>query len=109
MSLSRKMAVVLLLALVGLTVASLLLYRYIVYQSYLELEQRQETQELSRAVQALQREVDYLDTFLSDWSSWDDSFQYIKDHNRRFADSNIQDSTFLENQLNLMAFIDMDE
>jgi PAS domain S-box-containing protein len=41
----------------------------------------------------------------NDWSSWDDTYQFIENNNTAYIDSNLPDETFIHLGLNVMLFI----
>ncbi len=59
-----------------------------------------------RVEQAFEVEIDNLNTKISDWSSWDDTYTYISDKNKEYEESNLTDSTMTNLGIQLMAFID---
>ncbi len=68
-----------------------------------ELEMDRTRVNLERVSQAFDVEKNNLSVKLSDWSTWDDAYQFIEDQNTEFIESNLQDLTF-EN-LNIYAMI----
>ena len=42
---------------------------------------------------------------VNDWSSWDDTYQFIENNNTAYIDSNLPDQTFINLGLNLMLFM----
>lgn len=68
-----------------------------------EIEMDRAEINLERVSQAFEVEKNNLSVKLSDWSTWDDSYQFNEDQNSEFIDSNLQDLTF-EN-LNIYAMI----
>ena len=65
------------------------LQRWVILPSFIELEQQQAQAELSRVIDAIEREVEHIDMLLSDWSVWDDSYQFVQDRNQAYIDSNL--------------------
>lgn len=41
-----------------------------------------------------------------DWAVWDDTYQYISDHNENYEESNLTPETFSNLKINAMAFVD---
>ncbi len=99
LSLQKKLLRLLLLAAVGFILAQLLIIIFFVYPSYTSLEQEKGRTDLERTLNALNNEVHHLDKFTHDWSSWDDSYQFILDGNKEYIISNLQLSTFIDNEL----------
>jgi len=65
------------------------LQRWVILPSFIELEQQQAHAELSRVMDAIEREAEHIDLLLSDWSNWDDNYQFVQDGNQSFIDSNL--------------------
>lgn len=64
------------------------------------------TENLERAVNAIEDDGRNLQIVVNDWASWDDTYQYIEDKNERYIKSNIVDSTFTINRLNFIIYFD---
>ena len=77
-----------------------------VTDGFQKLEQRDATVSVSRVHDAVNQQIDALDRTISNWSSWDDTYAWIDDHNAAFADSNLGDSVFGQLGANLLAFVD---
>lgn len=70
------------------------------------LENKDVTNNLARAVNAIEREHRSLEVVGADWATWDDSYKFIADRNQEFVDANLLDSAFSTKKINLMMFID---
>jgi PAS domain S-box-containing protein len=73
--------------------------------SFGELEHQEIQKDVERAVDALNREVTSLSTFVHDWSAWDDTYAFIEDRNAAYIEANLMDNTFSHYSLSLTAFI----
>ena len=99
------------LILVG-TIAILLLAllyalsQVILIDSFVQLEQNEVKQDTGRVSNALQSELAELNTTTSDWARWDDSYQFIQDHNEAYIQSNLGDETFINLGLNVIVYFD---
>ncbi|MDK9698577.1 MAG: PAS domain S-box protein, partial [bacterium] len=99
------------MGLVGITLLSLLafdagFYIFLSSRHYDNYEIKQIKRNASRAINAIDQELYHLDIFLSDWSAWDDTYEYIQNHNEEYVKANLLDNTFVTSKLNLMAFLD---
>ena len=65
------------------------LQRWVILPSFIELERQQAQAELSRVMDAIEREAEHIDLLLNDWSNWDDNYQFVQDGNQPFIDSNL--------------------
>jgi signal transduction histidine kinase len=74
--------------------------------SFLTLERQHINDNVLRVVHALKNEEHHLSQITNDWSSWDDTYSYIVDHNSEYESSNLLDSSFAINQLNLIYLLD---
>jgi|GEM_PF-1392357 len=106
MSLSKKtlvatlaMTVVLLAVIVGVS-------QTIFIHSFETLEKQDTQKNAQRAVEALNAELTSLDTITHDWAAFDDTYQFVKDRNQNFIDTNPTDQSFVNSSLNLIAIID---
>ncbi|MBA3533404.1 MAG: PAS domain S-box protein [Ardenticatenales bacterium] len=102
------------LLLISATLIGLILVLYAVLstlllRSFTELEDQQLRQNLTRAENVLLNEQEQLDTQLSDWAVWDDTYQFAQDGNQAFIDSNLADLTFSDMHLNLLAILDREQ
>ena len=83
------------------------LQRWVILPSFIKLEQQQAEAELYRVLDAIEREVEHVDLLLNDWSSWDDSYQFVQDRNQAYIDSNLVWEGLAGNSnINLMYFYD---
>lgn len=92
--------------------AFLLLFTFIVLRdlflgSYLGLERDDVHRNVDRAVDAIGGAADQLDIKLSDWSTWDDTYAFIEDHNDAYKQSNLQTNALTTLELNFMVFFDV--
>jgi two-component system, NtrC family, sensor kinase len=63
--------------------------RTLIYPRFLAIEHAQATQNLERAVQALQRELDQLVPLTKTWASWDDAYWFMQDRDQTFVTTNL--------------------
>lgn len=88
----------------GLTILTILcLYtisQLILIPSFKKLEQDRADRNIKRIEQAISAEVNNLDALDSDWSFWDDAYNFAKDKNQEFIDSNLNDDWFGKSSIN---------
>src|SRR5476651_1113909 len=65
---------------------------YLIQSEYIKLEADNVKKDTARTVDALGSRVDQLALKIPDWSSWDDTYQFITDHNHAYIESNLQNS-----------------
>jgi methyl-accepting chemotaxis protein len=73
-----------------------------------KLEHQDATENVGRVNDALNQELGAMDNTISNWSSWDDLYTYVLDHNDTFAASNLGDSVFGQLHANFLAIVDAD-
>ena len=71
-----------------------------------DVETRETASNLSRATNALQTELNSLNSFLMDWAEWDDSYKFVAKLHPEYIKKNLSPSTFLSQKLQLMVFLD---
>jgi PAS domain S-box-containing protein len=59
-------------------------------------------------LQAIQADVDYVDTITLDWSQWNQLHEFALDHNAEFADEEINPEALERLQLDVIQFLDPD-
>lgn len=105
MSLRRKT-----LLIVGGTVALLVIVlvgisQIIVVRSFAELEERETSVQVERALAAFDGRVAALETVAGDWAPWDDTYSFLEDGNQAYIDSNLAYETLQNLAVDFMAFV----
>src|SRR5476649_826409 len=77
---------------------------YLIQAEYVKLEADNVKKDTARTVDALGSKVDQLAIKIPDWSSWDDTYKYIQDHNSAYIESNVQNSALQSLSINFMLF-----
>ena len=104
---TRTLLVILsLFAIYGVT--SLTVYRWVIHPVFLTMEHRTARDDLERALRTLNREVHHLSSLCFDWSSWDDTYDFIHTLSNRYIKSNLGTATFTDNNINLLYIYDTD-
>lgn len=83
-----------------------LVHRQVLLPSFLDLERKHIDSNIQRVLRALDNETRHLNLLTSDWSIWDDTYKYVVDHNSEYEVSNLVDSSFTANQINLIYLLD---
>ena len=78
-----------------------------VFPSFVALEKSAAEQNLNRVKDAMQNELYHLDLFVWDWASWDDSYEFAEDRSEEYIDSNLTDSAFTSNGINLISYYNL--
>ncbi len=90
------------LASLGLSVAS----RYYLYPKFIQLENEQAIRNANIGLELLNNEVAVTADRPADWGYWDDTYEYVKDRNEDYANSNLSADTQYSLNLNLFAIYD---
>ena len=83
-----------------------MIHRHVLLPRFLELERQHINTNVQRVVRSLENELHHLSMLTNDWSAWDDTYKYIEDHNSEYESSNLTDSAFSINKVNLIYLLD---
>src|SRR3990167_6139115 len=108
MKLRNKILIVISLAWVVFLSLTYLGSKYFLTKSFLELEQDRAHRDLARIDQSLDQINHALYTFTSDWSHWNDLYDYVQGKNPQFVPNNLNMSAYVNSNINLMTFWDND-
>lgn len=106
MRLRKKTMLVITLTLAGLITVLFVIFRLLLVKEFTTLEQQYTLKNVEQAAFALSNELDAMDTKLSDWAVWDDTYQFIVDKNEEYIESNLSDATFPSLRLNAILYYD---
>ena len=106
MTLRRRILLALGLTLLGLVSGLTLLSRSLLMADYARLEQQSVTQNAQRTQQTFEQMLSNLHEKSSDWASWDDTYQFMRDHNARYITSNLTATALKSLQLEMVAYVD---
>jgi PAS domain S-box-containing protein len=99
----------LIIALVGLTVfvaAFYVLTGVTIDRTYARLDSQNVERQVLRARSYLIYSLETLGSTCSDWAYWDDTYQFVLDHNTAYADSNLTPSSLATIDVSTMVFLD---
>ncbi len=83
-----------------------IIQRTVVFPSFVKLDYEHAMTDVDRVVGAIDREIHHLSLFVADWSVWDDTYEFIANRNEEYIDSNLGDTTFVDDRLNAMYYLD---
>ncbi len=106
MSLRTKIILFIILSTVVTTVVTSFMLIVIILREFQAIEREQVVQNIQRVQEVIAVDIEHLDTKLSDWTMWDDTYEFIHNHNSRYIESNLQDLTLENLKINLMVFLD---
>src|SRR5262245_57675396 len=98
------------LAIIGLTLISLILSVYaasqiILLNSYVSLEEQSVRRNVERALNALNDEIAAIHATDREWAHWTDSYNFIEDRNDNYREGNTHDGIFYTYTLNVMLYV----
>ncbi len=108
MSLKLKVALIVVGIFLFYGISNFSIMQFIIYPSFLSLEQEEAVNDSVRVKQAISREIHHLDSFVHDWSSWDDTYAFVESLSSEYIKTNLSIATFIDNKLNLMYYCDKD-
>ena len=100
----------LLMVVVALVVLNGLLWlstRTILQQGFEKLESQQALRDMKRGINAIATDLSALATTCRDWSTWDDTYQFVVDRNEDYLESNVVESTFVQLELDVLLIFDV--
>lgn len=106
MTLRTRVLLVTGIALILLVSALYIVQRQVLLLSFAQLEEQQVQRNVRRAQRAIMEEVRQLDILAGDWAAWDDTYQFVQDHNEAYRKANLLDQVFLNARLNLIIIMD---
>lgn len=108
MSIRRKVILITVFGALAIIATLSLVSRSVLVTSYEKIEQEEMLDNLGRVDDALENILSNLDVKLSDWATWDDTYEFIVDLNSDYSTSNLQDEVLEILQLNSILYVDID-
>jgi diguanylate cyclase (GGDEF)-like protein len=109
MSITKKTLLVIIAMFAMIIVLIFFYFRVFVLKDYVKLEKQFLTKNIEQSKKALEDKINSIFTTARDWSAWDDTYSFISDGNREYADSNLVEENFSNFRINLFALIDNDK
>jgi len=106
MTLKSKITLILLCVFILYGVVDFGIQRFIIFPSFLALEREEAITDVKRSVEALQREINFLDFLVWDWAAWDETYEFIETRSEAYIKANLVLETFADDDLNVLCFID---
>ncbi len=108
MSIRRKLLLIHIVIFFSLLLTQFVTSRYLTLQQFSQVEVDDVKENTNRGLNAISNEVKSLNEKLYDWSAWDDSYQFMADHNQQFIDANLVEQGLAGLRINFMLFINTD-
>lgn len=78
----------------------------LILPSFITLEREESNKDMGRAVLAIQREAEHLDSSAADWAFWDDTYLFALDGNAEFRKENLNKESLAGLKVNLLYLFD---
>ncbi|MEQ8223924.1 MAG: CHASE4 domain-containing protein, partial [Candidatus Eremiobacterota bacterium] len=108
MSLRFKTLIIISLTLIFLIVSLYVISSHIVLSHIHLLEHQKNKDNIDRVIDALNEKIKKISISTADWSNWDDTCIFMKDHNKTYIDSNITDISLNNLNINFLVFVSSD-
>ncbi len=108
MSLRFKTLIIISLTLLFLIVSLYVISSHIVLSHIYLLEYQKNKDNIDRVIDALNEKIKKISISTADWSNWDDTCIFMKDHNKAYLDSNITDLSLNNLNINFLIFVSPD-
>ncbi len=102
LSLQKRLTIILIVVAFCLIVAQVFIAKFFVYPSYVKLERKKGKTDIERCVNVLGSETRHLNQITHDWAAWDDTYSFTVAPNKEYIFSNLQMSTFVDNEISLL-------
>ncbi|MBU1233173.1 MAG: HAMP domain-containing protein [Proteobacteria bacterium] len=107
MSLSRKVSIFVILAFLMSGLLSFGIQQIFIMPSFITLEKETATQNAERVMGAIDRELGQITDFVTDWSHWTDSYNYVKGQQQEYQAVNLDlDNTLIAMKMNFLGYYD---
>ena len=106
MTLRKKMLLIVSLTFLGLTTVMFLISHLILLGGIQDIEIRESRQDLDRAFNLLNNEINSLGIMASEYATWDEMSKFMTSRKPDFINSNFTDSTFINLKINFIIITD---
>jgi two-component system, NtrC family, sensor kinase len=89
-----------------LAVAGVLVARFVLMPSFLELENKDAATAIRRVTHLLDQSLDQLAVSATSWGNWADTYRFVENHNRTYVFDNITAVGLRQLNINLLAIVD---
>ena len=103
MDISKKVIIIVVLIFLALVAAFTFTYNTQL-SNFLGIEKADTLDNIEILKKSIHTEQAYLDKVIQDWACWDDSYKFILDGNQQYIDSNLQNQTFTQIEVNTIIY-----
>ncbi|MBC2723656.1 MAG: hypothetical protein HGJ97_13400, partial [Desulfosporosinus sp.] len=107
MKVRQKISLITIIGIVFIALTSIIFIRTLFINYAEKTEETMVRQDFQRATSIIQREKSSLESTVTDWAYWDDTFNYLNGTNSEYVDVNLHDNTLTSLNLNYMGFFDI--
>jgi len=104
-SLSTRIALLISVIVVAGVSLVYLTNQWFIRPSFLRAERDEAREHVTRCLNAIDRELHHLEVFCSDWSEWDDTYEYVDEPSAGYEETNFALTTFTDNDIDLIFVI----
>jgi len=108
MTIRKKTLLIIAVILTGLIVSFLATSLTILRGGFLKVEEIEITRDANLFLSTMGNEIHVLNSTARDWSSWDDSYEFIRKPSRTYIESNLMPTTYGHLRVNLIMYAALD-
>jgi sensor domain CHASE-containing protein len=108
MSIRKKVAIIIVVTMSALSLALYAILHLVVMKGFSEIEGKDVTQNVTRGVDAVTATLEGMQNTHMTWSQWDDAYQFVKEPDPKFVESNLSPSAFTGMKLSFIIFTDLE-
>jgi signal transduction histidine kinase len=106
MSITKKTILIIMSVMIPLFVIIYVTSDVFINRGFEQIEKNKVEENLLRAQDAISTKLRNLELFSYDWSNWDDTYEFVQDHNNDYVEANLLGDTFKTSEINMMIFVD---
>lgn len=103
MSLRAKLAAIVAIIVLAYGVVDFAVQRRIIYPNFVALEREEAVKDLRRCIEAVEREVQQLDSVAGDYGAWNETCEFAADRNQRYVEAYLSASSLKNLGVNVMS------
>ena len=106
MTLRKKTITIIGLTFFCITAILLTISLIITREGFTDIEHKEIRKDVERSMNVIENEISRLDETAHDYAAWDDTYAFIRNHNRGFVHANFRDDTFSKLKVDFILFVD---
>ena len=80
----------------------------VLFPQFVLLQETEAKQDMQRIVSLIDHELTSVSQKVADWAAWDDTYEYVIDHNPDYEESNLLLESLIHMQINMLAIFDLE-